>query len=167
MAEIIVALKEQLDERVVTRVREALDERILTPYLEQIGRLHWFKGSSNWNGVCNGGVGAVALLVESSADRRRAILEQVMEGLDAFLTTAFHEDGSSGEGVGYWHYGLSNVVCLFEMIRDLSGGDLDLLASDRMRQIAAFPAVVMLSPGRYFSYSDSHERGTAYPGLLQ
>ncbi|MBT4612513.1 MAG: hypothetical protein HOM68_15400 [Gemmatimonadetes bacterium] len=43
---------------------------------------------------------------------------------------------------------------------------MDLLSTDRVRMIAHYPIDVMLSPGRYFAYSDCDERVALEAGLV-
>jgi hypothetical protein len=165
LAEIIVAMEDKLEPRIVKRVREEIDRRVFTRYLSY--RETWYKSTHNWNGVCNGGVGAMFLLLEEDVDRLAHGLELVLDALDVFVNQGFGPDGASGEGVGYWHYGLTNFTYFAEILRRRTGGEIDLLASERMKAIAQYPVKVMLSPGRFFSYSDSHEHVAFHPGLVQ
>jgi hypothetical protein len=105
--------------------------------------------------------------LEEDPDRLAHALALVLSSLDAYVQTAFESDGASGEGVSYWHAGLINFVVFAELLRLRTGGALDLLGTERMKAIAAFPPKVMLSPGRFFSYSDSDEVSTFNPGIIQ
>jgi hypothetical protein len=167
LAEIVTALGDRIEPAVVARVRREVEARVLGPFLADPDRYFWHHGTNNWNGVCNGAIGCAFLLLEEDPDRLAGAVARVLDGLDTFLETAFAADGASEEGVAYWHYGLGNVIALAEMLRRRTGGALHLLASERMRRIAAYPARVMLSPGRYLSYSDSHEESAFHPGLVQ
>jgi hypothetical protein len=167
LAEIVTALGDRIEPAVVARVRHEVEARVLEPFLEAPDRYFWHHGTNNWNGVCNGAIGCAFLLLEDDPDQLAIAVAHVLDGLDTFLETAFAEDGASEEGVDYWNYGLSNVIALSEMLRRRTGGAVNLLASERMRRIAAYPARVMLSPGRYFSYSDSREEAAFHPGLVQ
>ena len=136
LAEILVGLESKLADEVVARVRAEIERRIFEPYLARHEQLNWFRGHNNWNGVCNSGVGATFLLLEQDTERLAQALSYVLEGLDVFLSTAFEEEGSSTEGVSYWHYGLSNLIPFAEMLRLRTGGAIDILGMDRLRQIA-------------------------------
>jgi len=68
--------------------------------------------------------------------------------------------------MGYWQYGLSNFIPFSEMLRRRTGGEIDLIASDRMRDIAAYPLHVVLSPGRYANFADCRPAIRLYPGNL-
>jgi hypothetical protein len=165
LAEIAVGLAPHLEPRLGERIREEIDRRVFRRYLAH--KESWWKGHNNWNGVCNGAIGCMFLLLEPDPERLAQGLADVLEGLQVFVDTAFDVDGGSGEGVGYWQYGLSNYIVFSEMLRLRTEGEIDLLASNRLRDIAAFPPKVMLSPGRYFSYSDSNEESALHPGLVQ
>ena len=166
LAEIIDALGDRIEERAADRVRDEVERRVFTPYLADPEKFHWYRGHNNWNGVCNGAIGAAFLLLEQDRERLACALEIVLEGLDAFLRTAFAPDGASGEGVGYWQYGLSNFICFAEMLRRRTRGAIDILSIHRLKEIATFPLRVMLSPGRFFAYSDCNEVTALDPGFV-
>lgn len=166
LAEMLVLIGDRMADEVVQRVRDEIERRIFVPYLERHEDFWWFHGSSNWNGVCNGGIGAAFLWLEEDEERLAQALAFVSEGLEVFLDTAFEKDGASTEGIGYWQYGLSNVIPFSEMLRQRTGGEIDLLASDRMRDIAAYPLHVALSPGRYANFADCRPTVRLFPGNL-
>ncbi len=166
LAEIIVALSDKVEDKAQTRVRQEIEDRVFTPYLRHPDGYRWYKGTNNWNGVINGAIGCSFLLLEKDTERLARALEIVLVGLNAFLETAFEPDGASGEGTGYWMYGLSNFICFSEMLRNRTRGAIDLLATDRVKQIAHYPIDVMLSPGRYFAYSDCRESIGLEAGLV-
>ncbi len=145
LADLLMLLGDTLDAEVRSRVRTEIERRIFEPYLRLYGSLWWYKGHLNWNGVCNSSVAATFLLLEPEPGRVAHALELALAGLRVFLDTAFEPDGSSTEGVGYWNYGLINFVALAEMLRARWGGAIDLLASEQMRAIAAFPSKLLLS----------------------
>jgi hypothetical protein len=164
LAEIIVGLSERIEDKAQQRVRQEIEDRVFTPYLRHPKGYHWYTGTNNWNGVINGSIGCSFLLLERDTERLARALEIVLVGLDAFLETAFEPDGSSAEGTGYWMYGLSNFICFSEMLRNRTHGEIDLLATDRLKQISTYPVDVMLSPGHYFPYSDCRESVGLQPG---
>lgn len=166
LAEIIVSLSDKIEDKAQTRVRQEIEDRVLIPYLRHPNGYRWYQGTNNWNGVINGSIGCSFLLLERDTERLARALEIVLVGLDAFLETAFEPDGASGEGTGYWMYGLSNFICFSEMLRNRTRGAIDLLATDRVKQIARYPIDVMLSPGRYFPYSDCREAVSMEAGLV-
>ena len=88
--------------------------------------------------------------------------------LNVFLATAFVADGGSTEGTSYWQYGLSNLIPFGEMLRIRTRGEIDILATDRLKAVATYPIRMMLSPGRYANFSDCEEAaaGTLRPRFL-
>lgn len=166
LAEMLVLIGDQMADEVVQRVKDEIDGRIFVPYLARHDRLNWFRGGNNWNGVCNGAIGATFLWLEKDVNRLAQGLALVLEGLEVFLATAFEEDGASTEGTGYWQYGLSNCILFAEMLRTRTGGEIDLLGLSRVADIAAYPLHVVLSPGRYASFSDCSPSVDLYPGNL-
>jgi Heparinase II/III-like protein len=164
LAEVLALLGEVLDGEVRQRVRQEIEQRIFAPYLYHCKLETWYNGGNNWNGVCNSSIAATFLLLqpETMADGIRLALDS----LRVFLDTAFEQDGSSSEGVAYWHYGLINFVAFAEMLRARSQGRIDLLASEQMRKIAAYPAKMHLSGSWFASFSDCDEQVHFNPGIL-
>jgi hypothetical protein len=166
LAETLLMLGEMLDAEVRHRVREEIERRVFDPYLRYYHLHKWYKEHHNWNGVCNSSIAATFLLLEPEPERLEHALKIALVGLQAFLETAFEEDGSSTEGVAYWHYGLINFVALAEMLRARSNGAIDLLAGEKMRRIAAYPARMQLSSSWFASFSDCDETVAFHPGIL-
>ncbi|HEY8601180.1 MAG TPA: hypothetical protein VIL85_22300, partial [Thermomicrobiales bacterium] len=158
LAEIVALLGPILDAEVRYRVRDEIERRIFTPFLHGYYDLRWFNGGDNWNGVCAGAIGGAFLYLERDPERLARGLALILESLRSFLATAFAADGSTTEGVGYWHYGLTYPIIFAELLRGRTGGALDLLADPRLRRIAAFPAAMLLAGGRFANFADAHER---------
>ncbi len=166
LAETLLLLGDTLDEEVRHRVRVEIERRVFDPYL-CFHHLHrWYQGASNWNGVCNSSIAATFLLLEGEPARLKRALEIALTGLDAFLDTAFEEDGSSSEGISYWHYGLINFLALAEYLYALSDGAIDLFATDKMKRIAAFPAKLQLSGSYFASFADCDELVRFHSGII-
>lgn len=166
LAETLLLLGETLNEEVHQRVRSEIEHRIFEPYLRFFHLHTWYQGASNWNGVCNSSVAATFLLLEPEPARIQRALEIALTGLHTFVETAFAEDGSSSEGVAYWHYGLFNLVALSELLYACSAGQIDLLAGEKLKLIAAFPAKMQLSGANFASFADCDEYVGFHPGIL-
>jgi hypothetical protein len=167
LAETIHLLDDRLAPEVVQRVRQEVARRIFKPYLAY-GRKHWwYKGALNWNGVCNGSIGLAFLRLERDSQTLAEAIEQVLEGFEAYIATGFEADGGSIEGIGYWNYGLMYYVTVAELLRERTGGKLDLLAAPRLREIARYPLAAALSPGRYLNFGDAEEPTALSPGVVQ
>jgi hypothetical protein len=166
LAEIVALLGPTLDAEVRYRVRDEIERRIFAPFLHGYYDLRWFNGGDNWNGVCAGAIGGAFLYLEPDPERLARGLALILESLRTFVATAFAADGSTTEGVGYWHYGLTYPIIFAELLRGRTGGALDLLADPRLRRIAAFPAAMLLAEGRFANFADATERTPLNPGLI-
>lgn len=155
LAEILFLVEDQIEPEVSARVRAEIDRRVLTPYLKHGHKQWWYRGGSNWNGVCNGKVGATFLHLETDPKRLARALAKVLRGMEYFFRGAFTNDGASTEGIGYWQYGMSGPVFFSELLRNRTGGEIDLLSTERIRQIATYPSKILLSEGGvFYPYAD-------------
>ncbi|MCG8353614.1 MAG: heparinase II/III-family protein [Chloroflexales bacterium] len=166
LAETVTLLGDMLDVEVRHRVRQEIERRIFTPYLHAHRLFDWYQRSSNWNGVCNSSVAATFLLLEPDPDRVAQAIEIALAGLNVYLERAFEPDGSSTEGISYWHYGLSNFVAFAEMLRARSNGAINLLDTPRMRLIASYPSKIRLSATSFATFSDCNEHPTFQAGVV-
>ena len=166
LAETLALLEGKLHKEIVERIKAEIEQRIFQLYLAHHDEYGWYKGHSNWNGVCNSSVGNTFLILERDSERLAQALSLVLGGLETFLNTAFEEDGGSTEGVGYWQYGLMNMICFSEMLRQRTQGRVDILSVTRMRSIALYPLKVMLSAGHFANFSDSEEQSSFHPGIV-
>lgn len=166
LAEALYLLGGALDAKVRRRLQREIDDRVLAPFLQSHFDLRWFNGSDNWNGVCSGAIGSACLYLEQDPKRLGQVLALILESLNTFLATAFEEDGGTTEGVGYWQYGLNNVVIFAEMLHARSGGAIDLLADPRFGPIATFPGRMLLPNDRFVSFSDCPSEVPISPGII-
>jgi hypothetical protein len=167
LAETVYLLGDRLPAEVCQRVRQEVRRHIFLPYLAY-GRKHWWhQGALNWNGVCNGSIGLAFIRLERDPQTLADALSQVLEGFEAFVATAFEADGGSIEGPGYWNYGLMYYATLAELLRERTGGEIDLLAARRMVDIARYPLGMALSEGLFIDFGDAVERTAFEPGIIQ
>ncbi len=167
LAETVYLLGDQIAPEVRQRVKHELDRHIFKPYLAY-GRKHWwFKGALNWNGVCNGSIGLAFLYMEDDLQTLAEALAMVLEGFEAYIATGFEPDGGSIEGVGYWNYGLMYYVTLAERLHEISGGELDLLSTKRMKDIAYYPVGMALKPPMYLNFGDAPDTVNLAAGIAQ
>ncbi len=167
LAETIYLIGDDLAPEVRQRVRQEVERHIFKPYLAN-GRKHWwFKGALNWNGVCNGSIGLTFLRLEQDVQTLAEALSMVLEGFEAYIATGFEADGGSIEGVGYWNYGLMYYVTVAELLREISGGELDLLAQERLKDIAYYPVGMALTPPQYLNFGDAPDEVYLAAGIAQ
>lgn len=166
LAEAVYLIGDALAPEVVQRVRQEVERRIFKPYLAY-GRAHWwYKGPLNWNGVCNGSIGLTFMRLERDPRTLNEAIAQALEGLEAYIDTGFEADGGSIEGISYWNFGLVFYVALAELLREQTGGEIDLLASPRLKQIARYPLAVALSHGTYVNFGDAVEQAALGLGAV-
>ncbi len=85
-------------------------ERTVAAFMRHTGgkkRAHWFgHPDSNWNSVCAGGAGMLALAMYEELPEARTMLARVEKSLEPFFKTLRATDGGWPEGIGYWNYGM-------------------------------------------------------------
>lgn len=167
LAETVYLLGDDLTPEVRQRVRQEVERHIFKPYLAYGPDHWWYHGALNWNGVCNGSVGLAFLRLEQDAQTLAEALHMVLDGFEAYIATGFEADGGSIEGVGYWNYGLMYYVTVAELLREMTGGELDLLATDRMKDIARYPVGMMLKPPMYLNFGDAPDTVQLAAGIAQ
>jgi hypothetical protein len=167
LAETLFLVGDRLAPEVQRRIRHEVERRIFKPYLAYARAHWWYKGALNWNGVCNGSIALAFLRLENDLDTLAEGLALALEGFEAFIATGFEADGGSIEGVGYWNYGLLYYVTVAELLREKTGGELDLLANPRLRAIAAYPPGMALdAPNKFINFGDSTETQTLSAGII-
>jgi len=142
-------------------LRQALVEKGLQPglaaYREGEKSAWWVSSKSNWNIVCNSGLGLGALAVR---DEEPALAERIMTGVRRSLPpalAAFSPDGGYAEGPLYWSYA-TYYLTLFLAAQDTMGVDNGgLTALPGMAETGFFPLYLMSPLGRLFNFADAPE----------
>ena len=169
LAELDALVGNELDPSLAKRIRAEIERRCLTPYLTRDD--HWWlfqskgRNAANWTAVCNSGIVGAAIYLEPDPARLAAIIDRALRSLTDYLDS-FDPDGGSSEGPGYWGYGFGHYVILAQLLAARTGGAVDLLAGERLRQIATFPLRTLLSPGTYVNFSDCDPDVAIEPALL-
>ncbi len=167
LAEAVHLLGDKLAPEVCQRVRQEVQRHIFKPYLAY-GRKHWwFKGALNWNGVCNGAIGLAFMRLERDLHTLVEALETVLEGFKAYIASGFEADGGSIEGPSYWDYGMQYFVALAELLRERTNGEIDLLVTPRLKDIARYPLGMALASGIYINFGDAPEETALRPGIVE
>ncbi len=169
LAEFDLLVGPKLDPQLGKRIRAEVDRRCFSPYLTRHD--HWWlyqsqeRNVNNWTAVCNSGIVGAAIYLEADPARLAAMIAQAARSLDDYLAT-FDPDGGSSEGPGYWGYGFGHYVMLAHLIAQRTGGQVDFLAGERLRKIAAYPLRTLLSQGIYVNFSDCTPDVALEPALL-
>lgn len=155
-------LGDKLSPEVRKLIDAELERRIFAPFTSMVTegkpRMWWLTGTTNWNAVCMSEVIGTALAnIESR--QRRAFFAASGEKYIQYFLSGFTPDGYCSEGVGYWNYGFGHFVMMAETLKQASGGKIDLMESDHVRQIAMYCRRVQILPGVYPAFSDSDPTG--------
>ncbi len=169
LAEMDALVGSKLDAGLAKRIRDEIDRRCFTPYLTRDDHWWLFQGKErnavNWTAVCNSGIVGAAIYLEQDPARLATMIARAVRSLADYLDS-FDPDGGTSEGPGYWGYGFGNYVILADLLWQRTGGTVDLLAGERVRQIATFPLRTLLSPGVYVNFSDCDPDVAIEPALL-
>jgi hypothetical protein len=87
---------------------DVLDRFYLWQALRAYERNPWWvnKEWSNWNGVCAGGIGMLALAFYDDRPEARKLIPFVEESLGHYFKSYITNGGGNHEGTGYWNYGM-------------------------------------------------------------
>ena len=163
LAEILRLTGDRLPRLLRDRIRYETFRRVLFPFLHG-GPFDWETARHNWSAVCAGAVGAAALYLMEDADELAKLLERVLRALDCFLD-GYGGDGVCLEGYGYWVYGFGFFVYFADLLYRRTEGGLDLLAPDKVRNIAAFQQHAFLSGTHTVCFSDALPQTPVFLGL--
>src|SRR5690606_4108416 len=106
----------------------------------QRGKPWWFgKPDSNWNPVCAGGAGMLALAMWDDAPEAAHIVEQAEQCIEPFIRALDSTDGGFPEGIGYWNYGMRYALMYLLSCERARSEPHPLLRSDAIRKTLAFP----------------------------
>ena len=113
---------------------------------------HNFYG--NWNQVGNGGIvcaalamyeknkGAAVNVIEQGIKSNKAVLQKILVG------------GGYPEGVGYWNYGMSYQVALFQSLLNIFGNTAGLTDEPGVMDSGTYGLLMHGSIGTSFAYND-------------
>jgi hypothetical protein len=138
-------------------IRQQLETRIFTPFRAMaLGKRPanwWLRTTNNWNAVCLANVVNSALCM--IPDRQdRAFFVTCGEQYSKSFLAGFPEDGYCTEGVGYWCYGFGHYLLLSEGVWQATGGKIDLLAGDHVKQAALYGARIGIVDGVCPAFAD-------------
>ncbi|KAB8140039.1 hypothetical protein F8S13_25525 [Chloroflexia bacterium SDU3-3] len=164
LAEVLALLGERLDPWLHYRIRAEVEQRVFQPLFHDPHHFKWEWEPINWAAVCGGCAGMAALVLEDDRERLAGMVDRVVRALECFLE-GFGDDGGCAEGIGYWAYGFGFYTYFADALRQFTGGALDLMQGQKLRQIAAFPGAVSLGGDAAVNYSDADPRVAIHPGL--
>ncbi len=164
LAEILSLLEGKLSPLVVYRARNEIRKRILEPYCEMNTPFWWESYTNNWAAVCAGSIGAAAMYLIEDDAMLAPIIAKLMDTMECFLS-GYEADGACTEGLGYWSYGFGFFTAFASLLRQRTGGKMDLFNSEKVWQIALFQQKCFLSENKIISFSDGSVETTYRKGL--
>ncbi len=100
----------------------------------------WFgRPDSNWNTVCAGGLGMLALAMYEDASEARELLPRANESVAPFFRLLDQTEGGWPEGIGYWNYGMRYGFIYLLSHERATGQAHPLMQLDGVPQTLSFP----------------------------
>jgi hypothetical protein len=125
------------------RLVEIARRRALVPFLKNTGkkdRSWWFgKPDTNWNTVCAGGAGMLALAMYEEAPEAREVLKRAEASVAPYMRHLKATGGGWPEGIGYWNYGMRYAFMYLLSHERATGRTHPLLRQAETRASLYFP----------------------------
>lgn len=125
------------------RFRDLALRWVFRPFLHRIGtrKLAWWRGQpdSNWNTVCAGGAGLLALALLDEVPEAARVLRQVERSIAPYLKRLDELEGGWIEGIGYWNYGHRYAFWYLFSHERTTGRRHPLLTGEGVRRTLDFP----------------------------
>ena len=107
---------------------------------QKAGTNWWFgKRDCNWNTVCAGGLGMLALAMMGDAPEAPGILRQVEKSFRPYMQHLNELDGGWPEGIGYWGYGMRYAFLYLLSWEQTMGREHPLMRLPGVRKTLDFP----------------------------
>ena len=116
--------------------------RALQPFLAHTGDepAHWFgRPDSNWNTVCAGGAGMLALAMREELDESKEVLNRAEESFAPYMRYLQATKGAWPEGIGYWNYGMRYAFMYLLSWEQATGARHPLMELPSTRATLHFP----------------------------
>ncbi len=124
----------------------------------------WVDGNTNWNIVCNGGVGVAALAmadVPRYEDLAVFVIESGLNSLENVLWR-FAPDGAWYEGPGYWHYTVNYFSTYVASLQSVLGTDFGIMRNEGISNTAYYP-IQNIGTSVTFNLNDASESSVNAP----
>lgn len=163
-------MEDRLSDGTRELIGTSLRERIFDPFLDEVHsdstRFWWTETTNNWNSVCLAGVVGAAMAVIDSPEERAWFIHGVEKYAPNYLE-GFTSGGYCSEGLSYWNYGFGHYIVLTEAVRSATGGEIDLFAEDKVRNIASFPLNLRIAGDVYPAFADCPVNMTPSPRYMR
>ncbi len=152
-------LKDRLDEEsplLAKRIEVELWKKIIIPFMTH-DDLTWFgyhgHKINNWNPWILSSIIPACLCVIKDEDYRIEFMARALEKFDIYANNCAL-DGASDEGPGYWNVGGGACLDMFELIKDATGGNINLLDTDFARNVGEYIAHANMKDDLYANFAD-------------
>lgn len=164
LAEFLYMAGQELAPHVVYRAKKEIKRRIITPYITFREDYYvWHNVRGNWSAVCACGIGA-CMFYAGEKDEIEKALPRLYSNIEAFLKS-YNEDGCCLEGYSYWNYGFGRFVFFADMLKDYTGGKVDLMDSEKIHSIAKFQNAAFIGISQNISFADAAANCKPQKGL--
>lgn len=153
LSEICSLLEDRINPLVLHRARKLVKERIIESFGQVNSMFWWETTSSNWASVCAGSVGAAAIYLIEDSEALAPILLRICSTMECYLT-GFFDDGASTEGLIYWNYGFGFYTYFAELLKQRTGGKIDIMKGEKIHNIASFQQKCYLSGDKIVNFAD-------------
>lgn len=147
-----------LEESERTTFTDIALRRSFRPFLTVLEeeRTTWYqRADSNWNTVCAGGAGMLALAFHDDLAEARSVLPFVESSIEPYMSSLAKTSGGWPEGIGYWNYGMRYAFMYLLSYERATRRRHPLLRADATRATLSFPLDFCPS-GQGCSFGDSN-----------
>ncbi|MCR5264832.1 MAG: heparinase II/III-family protein [Clostridiales bacterium] len=141
------------------RIYDMLQNRILHVYYDIVGENNWWMGDNgeslnNWTPWIVSNILTVVMLCEKNDEKRKFAVSRSIQLLDRF-TSIYPSDGGCDEGPGYWTVAGASYFDCVELIRDITGGSVDLTSDPFVKKMCEYIADFNLGGECYANFADA------------
>lgn len=115
--------------------------RSLVPFLKHAAKNVWWLNNAhcNWNTVCAGGAGVLALAMYEDIPEAREVVQRAEKSFKPYMHYLNKVDGGWEEGVGYWNFGMAYAFMYLLSHENATGKRHPLLRQTATRKTLRFP----------------------------
>ncbi|MBR1576129.1 MAG: heparinase II/III family protein [Bacteroidales bacterium] len=133
-----------------------LIEETLVKYAFEAADGRWFyKGTNNWNQVCNAGLVSGALAIwETRPELCQAMVAKSIESNKGALRFGYYPDGNYPEGSTYWEYGTEFQCIMISALESVFGSDFGICQAPGFERTGDYEMHTIGNTLQRFNYSD-------------
>lgn len=149
-------------------IREALIDKGINHYLKgsESGSGKWVKNITNWNFVCNGGVGIAALAIGvEEKEIFSNVISHVMTNLP-YAIKSYAPDGAWDEGAAYWGYGTRYLTYLMASLQSATGQLYGIPDAEGLVETCYFPIYMSGNGNKSYQFGDGGSNKVSDPAMF-